>query len=316
MSALPPFAPLVPELPPVRSGDPRVGHILGSTCGDGTKPKLALLGFPFDEGVRLNGGRVGAAAAPASIRKCFYRLTPDAQAAPNFTALLSASKDYGDLICQKDIAKSQELLGQAVSAVLLSSGIPILLGGGHETSFGHFLGFVAARQPVRLINFDAHADVRERISGQSHSGSSFRDALEHPSGLCRGYSLVGLQAHSCARSHVEYLQTRNAQILWAEQVSEGAIAELFAGLSEDALVSIDIDGVDQAYAPGASSPATGGLSARMLLHFAYQAGLCPHVRSLDIVEVNPTYDRDEQTARLAALAIWTFLRGVSNRSKP
>lgn len=315
MKTFPPFATLVPELPAVRADDPRVGHILGSSCGSGTKPKVAVLGFPFEEGVRLNGGRVGAASAPASIRKCFYRLTPDAHAAVSFTELLAASKDYGDLICPKEITKAQELLGQAVSAVLSDSGIPVVLGGGHETTFGHFLGFVEAQQPIRIINFDAHPDVRERVSGHPHSGSSFRDALEHPSRLCKGYSVIGLQPQSCARNHLEYLQVRGAEIQWADQVSLRTISALFSGLAEDALVSVDIDGVDQAYAPGASSPATGGLPPALLLEFVYQAGLCPRVRSLDIVEVNPIYDRDDQTARLAALAVWTFLRGVNDRSK-
>ena len=79
------------------------------------------------------------------------------------------------------------------------------------------------------------------------------------------------------------------------------------------LVSFDVDAVDQAWAPGVSAPATGGLTVELWLAAAREAGRSPRVRSIDIVEVSPPLDRDDQTSRLAALTIWTFLQGLAER---
>lgn len=79
------------------------------------------------------------------------------------------------------------------------------------------------------------------------------------------------------------------------------------------MVSFDLDAVDQAYAPGVSAPATGGLDVDVWLHAAFEAGCNPEVASMDVVELNPRFDPDGRTARLAALTVWTFLRGLSER---
>jgi formiminoglutamase len=76
-----------------------------------------------------------------------------------------------------------------------------------------------------------------------------------------------------------------------------------------------MDSVDQAFAPGVSAPCTNGFSSELFIHVAYLAGKCPRVTSFDVAEVNPTYDRDEQTVKLAALAVWNFLAGLTLNCK-
>ena len=87
----------------------------------------------------------------------------------------------------------------------------------------------------------------------------------------------------------------------------------FAVARGERMATFCLDAVDQAFAPGVSAPGGGGLEPRLWLHAAETAGRCPDVRSIDVVELNPRFDRDEQTARLAALTVWHFLRGVSQR---
>jgi formiminoglutamase len=309
----PKFTPPKIEMPSQRAGDPRIGHTLGTNAGSTDGERVQIIGFPFDEGVKLNGGRPGAFEAPPVVRKYFYKFTPDAQNAEAYSKLISQSLDCGDLVCKGEIAAAQAELGKQVATVLKSGAIPVILGGGHETTFGHFLGYVEQKKPVHLVNFDAHPDVRERIEGKSHSGSSFRDALEHSSGLAKGYSVFGLQPHACASSHLEYLRKNNHSVVWAKEVDSKKISNFFSSLSEHALVSIDIDAIDQAFAPGVSAPINGGMQPNTLLDFAFEAGRCKNVCSLDIVEVNPKFDRDDQTSRLAALTLWHFLRGVAAR---
>lgn len=315
-------------LPAAREGDPRVGQLIvrrrgpdGPPASDspeaGTEPPRAVvLGFPSDEGVRRNGGRPGASEAPNRIREELYGLTPDGSGDGDqgFHELLRATEDLGDLKVSGDVARDQEVLGQVVSRYLRQGSFVLILGGGHETAFGHFLGYVEVDRRVRILNVDAHPDVRPWEAGRPHSGSPFRQALLHPSGCCRGYGVAGLGRHCTARAHRRFLAAHGAGWLWREEVDGAALAELFDGLGRaPAMVSLDLDAVDRAYAPGVSAPATGGLEPATWLEAARLAGASPAVSSVDVVELNPRFDRDDATASLAALTVWHVLRGLASR---
>jgi formiminoglutamase len=300
-------------VPATTADDPRVGHLLGTRLARGARPRVVIAGFPVDEGVRRNGGRAGAAEGPAAIRRHLYGLTPDAFAPERFVELLGATSDAGDLVSSGDLERDQASLGEAVGDWLAGGTFVVLLGGGHETAYGHFLGYVAAQRSVSILNWDAHADVRDLRGGLGHSGSPFRQALEHPSRRCASYSAAGLQAHSVAAAHLRLVASRGSFTPAAELTLEN-VARPFAGLDSPAYVSFDLDAVDQAFAPGVSSPATGGLEPAVWLRAAFLAGATPAVASADVVELCPRLDRDDQTARLAALTVWQILRGLAARS--
>jgi formiminoglutamase len=270
--------------------------------------KVVLFGFPTDEGVRRNGGRPGAAAAPAEVRRALARFTPDARAGKRFPQL----DDRGDVAVTGDLETDQERLGQAIAGPLGRGEFVIVVGGGHETAFGHFLGHVPAKRAISVVNWDAHPDVRPLKDGLGHSGSPFRQMLLHPSKLCRDYQVAGLLPQSTAADHLRFVEEHGGAV-WRDQLTKARIAALYRKLRGRALVSFDIDAVDQAQAPGVSAPATGGMPAELWLEAAYQAGRCPRVVSCDVVEMNPAFDRDGQTARLAALTIWQVLRGIAAR---
>jgi formiminoglutamase len=304
-----------PELPLLATSpsDPRVGQLLGAALGPGEPPRAVLAGFPVDEGVRRNGGRTGAAAGPSALRRLLYAFTPDALAPGPFTELLGKTLDAGDLACSGDLARDQAALGEAVARWLEGGAFVLVLGGGHETAFGHFLAYAALARPVEILNLDAHADVRETKDGAGHSGSPFREALEHPSGACRRYSVAGLQPHSVARAHVDLVTGRGGQAVFAAQLTAERLRALFTALRAPALVSFDLDAVDQAFAPGVSAPAARGLSPERWLEAAFLAGRSPSVTSVDLAELNPAHDRDGQATRLAAVTIWEILRGLATR---
>jgi formiminoglutamase len=291
--------------------DPRVGHLLGTQLQDGEAPQAILVGFPSDEGVRRNGGRVGAAGGPEALRTAFYHLVPDARSA-RFEDLLRHTRDLGDLEVSGDLEADQRNLGEALGTYLERGTFAIVLGGGHETSYGHFLGYRLAGHRVGIINWDAHADVRELKQGRAHSGSPFRQAIEDPSGGCRSYTVAGLQPHLVARAHLEFVKQHGTAV-WRDAVVPEIIPQLYRGTPGPTLVSFDLDAVDQAEAPGVSAPNAGGLSSELWLAAAYAAGHSDTVTSADVVELNPRVDRDGQTARLAAVTVWQILRGRAER---
>jgi formiminoglutamase len=273
-----------------------------------------LWDFPSDEGVRRNGGRTGAAEAPEAIRQALYKMTPDAGNPAPFVRLMKQGRDLGNLDITGDVEQDQQALGKMLGSYLRDGIVPVILGGGHETAFAHFSGYVEAGLNTSILNLDAHTDVRALKDGRAHSGSPFRQAMEHESKRCEKYLVAGLQPHSVARAHREYIARHNGRCLFKDETNITTISGLFHEHdSERLMVTFDMDAVDQAFAPGVSAPCANGLSPDLWLTAAYLAGRNEQVSSFDLSEVNPRQDRDNQTARLAALTIWHFLLGLSQR---
>lgn len=291
--------------------DPRVGHLIEEPVTG--KPAAVIVGFPSDEGVRINGGRPGAAEAPDKIREALYKLTPDATNLELFSALLRQTKDLGNVEVTGALDQDQEMLGEVLGPWLEQEVVTITIGGGHETAFGHFLGYVKANQPTQIMNVDAHADVRPLKNGSGHSGSPFWQALEHESKLCTNYTVLGLLPWSVSATHLAWMEDRKCMWRYNDELSASTLKAFWESLQQPAMVTFDLDLVDQSEAPGVSAPAVGGMELSLFCYAAYLAGQSPWVKSFDLVEYNPTYDIDNQTARAAALALWNFLKGLANR---
>lgn len=298
---------------------------------------VALIGFPCDIGVARNSGRPGAAGAPGVIRKALYRYTPDARNAAAFGSLMDRSLDLGDIRIPVQwpvdqagsdysgsvdaghegppadlLLELQRRLGRVVESVLRAGGVPVILGGGHETAFGHYLGSRKAFDRLTILNWDAHADVRPLIHGLGHSGSPFRQALDLDSSERLTYVVAGLQSRSVASDHLRFVSSRGKAI-FAEDLDASVIQSIFHGISGPTQVSFDLDAVDCAQAPGVSAPTVNGLDVGTWLHLAENAGRHDGIRSMDVVELNPIFDLDNRTARLAAATVWSFMRGVAQR---
>jgi formiminoglutamase len=298
-----------------KDDDPRLGHLVGqSSLSELTSDTVAaIIGFPCDEGVRINGGCPGAAQAPGQIRHWLYRFTPAANEFDRHVELLRRCVDLGDVQCDTDVAANQQRLGEVVQQLLQRDIMPIVIGGGHETSFGHFLGYAMSGTRVAIVNLDAHPDVRPLVDGHPHSGSPFRQALQHASGACDHYTVLGLMNHSVAKAHLDFLSSQQANWIWKQDTDPESIRRAIEAPIVPVMVTMDMDVVDERDAPGVSAPNADGLPARIWLEAAFQFGCSPQVRSLDVVEVNPGADVQNRTCRLAALGIWRFLLGMAFR---
>lgn len=311
MSRLVPVSITSPKTP---ANDPRFGHLMEKSLGPDDMPTSVILGFPSDEGVKRNGGRPGAAGAPAQIRKALYTMTMNAEDPEPMTQLIGNSKDLGDLDISGSVAADQSAFAKIIAGYLEQGVVPIIMGGGHETAFAHFLGYAEAKIDTSIFNLDAHTDVRPLKDGKPHSGSPFRQALQHQSQCCEKYLVAGIQPHSVARSHLNFIDEKNGSYLFRDATNITSISGMFhEHNSERLMVTFDMDALDQAFAPGVSAPCANGLSPDLWLTAAYLAGRNEKVSSFDLSEVNPKYDRDGQTVKLAALTIWHFLLGLSER---
>ena len=297
-------------LPDTAPDDRRCGHLIAAPSHS---PAHVIIGFGSDAGVQRNGGRTGAATAPDLIRKALFKLTPDPTYFEQHKISLLNTLDAGNVVCTGRLEEDQEALGKEVARWLEKGVCPIILGGGHETAYGHFLGYVNAQQSVNIINMDAHPDVRPLKEGKAHSGSPFRQALEHPSHLCSSYAVYGLARWATAQSHLNYLENAQSTFMWDDEMGPETIQSVFAELASATMVSIDMDVVNASEAPGVSAPAQVGIPLKLVVQASYLAGKSESVRSLDLVEVNPGLDIDQRTVRAAALCIWQFLRGAAEK---
>lgn len=306
---MPPLRPHGISAPATDADDPRLGRWLAASAALRPGTRVALLGFPGDDGVRRNGGRPGAAEAPGAIRRALFGMTPDARL-PAFTALLGATVDLGDLAPTGDLDADQRALGEAIAEVLDAGAVPVVLGGGHETAFGHARGYLDHGRPVHLLNWDAHTDVRPLRDGLGHSGSPFAQALGHAPGLARSYTVAGALPWRVASAHAE-----RAHIVWRDELTAERVDALVAGLASGTYASFDLDAVAAGAAPGVSAPGVGGLPVDVWLRAAEACGASPAVASLDLVECSPPLDAPGgRTATLAALTVWHMLRGLARRS--
>ncbi len=301
--------------PGADEGELAIGDLIGRDLRGDEVPAAVLIGCPVDEGVRRNHGRAGAAEAPAAIRGALLR-TP-AGDNQGLRALIARVWDAGDLSSTGVLERDQDALAGRVAPWLSAGAIPIVIGGGHGTAYGHFLGYARARRPVSILNWDAHADVRELKNGLGHSGSPFRQAILHESGLCRRYTVAGLLPDKVLPAHLDFITAHAGAFSWksdltADRLDATVSAARAAGTS--LMVSFDMDAVDAGSAPGVSAPSAGGRSPDLWLRAAEAAGRHPEVASMDLVEVNPTFDPDGRTIDLAALTIRRFLQGLAARN--
>jgi formiminoglutamase len=299
------------QAPSTRADDPRIGQLLGSALSNDAPARVSLVGFCVDQGVVRNGGREGARLGPDEIRRELFRMCPDARRFDAFCTLVAHTRDLGNLHGSHDLLEDQRALGAIVARELARGTFVVVLGGGHETAYGHFLGYVGARLPLHIQNVDAHADVRPLIDDLGHSGSPFRQALEHPSRILRSYRVDGLQPNRVARSHLDYIARHGGHARFRDEFDAEA---LFAPRGDATMATFCLDAVDAAHAPGVSAPSTNGLSPQEWLAAARRAGRCPSVRSVDVVELCPRLDRDRQTAMLAARTVWETLLGLCERA--
>lgn len=289
--------------------DPRLGDRAsqaGTVSLSSTDPCFFILGYPDDEGIKLNNGRPGASEAPNSIRNFFYRMTPDAEVKTNFLI-----KDIGDILLSGDLKTRHERGRKLVSEILSIEGRWISLGGGHDYGYSDATAFAEAfkHQKPLIVNFDAHLDVRPSEKNLN-SGTPFYRLMKDYSSTCH-FVEVGLQPQCNSPAHAQWLVEKGGKLLWQETIEKNGMLESLQPLvplsPHPAFISVDIDAFTSAIAPGCSQSWASGMQWRQFTEafdFLIEAF---DVRGIGIYEVSPPLDRDNQTSKLAAMVMHRFL---------
>ncbi len=283
----------------------------------------ALLGFACDEGVRRNKGRPGARYGPRVIRTALANMAYFRDE-PAF--------DAGDVVCDDQyLEQAQTTLAEHVTAILGKNGFPLVLGGGHEVAWGSFLGIVNylkdtdSTRRVGVLNFDAHFDLRNP-QPQCSSGTPFRQIAHWCATHNRPfhYAVFGLSPTANTSALFEF--AKKHQVSWCLDIDCALTrlpeinAELFHFVQriDDLYLTICLDVFPAGVAPGVSAPATIGVEPGVAIRLirALKA-LCAehHVRLIlaEIAEMNPEYDLDGRTAKLAARLVHEIVTTPNER---
>jgi formiminoglutamase len=293
--------------------DPRLGERIEG--GIPSRNGVALLGFADDRAILNGRGRAGASLGPTEARRFLSRLTPGDLGELEGLEI----RDLGDATPSGSIEDTHTLAEEAALEALRAGACVVLIGGGHDGAFAsHSALLRAVPGRVTAVNVDAHLDVRPLREGKITSGTPFRRLAERWGDryrLCE----FGIQPQHNARSHRVFCEERGFPIVTLAQARERGVAAAFErALAQDGealAVSLDLDSVEAASAPGVSAPCPDGFTAADLFACARAAGADPRVRVLDVMELSPPLDEGSRTARLAAMAIWSFLAGYATRPR-
>ncbi len=265
---------------------------------------FAFLGYACDEGVWRNQGRPGAVDGPDAIRKVLAKM-------PNHMATQTVFLDVGTLTCpDHGLETIQTQLAECVQQLLKNNIFPILVGGGHDIAYGHFNGIknhLGNEKTIGIINFDAHFDLRSNENG-NNSGTPFFQIAKDCKSNVTAFKYLCLGIRKDANDQVLFKTANDLGVTYIENTKFRAnyaahvvrVVQDFIHEVDHAYVTIDLDGFSSAYAPGVSAPSPMGFSPGIVLETLQMIIDSKKLISIDIAEMNPKYDLDGQTAKLAA----------------
>nr|WP_237563764.1 formimidoylglutamase [Halalkalibacter okhensis] len=276
---------------------------------------VGLIGAPLS---KSSISHSGACFAPGTIRKAL-----SGYSTYSIEDTIDLAKwiiqDLGDVSMHvTNIEESQNRVYETILQLFKEhpSWLPIVLGGDNSITYPSIKGYQEAKGEVGVIQFDAHHDVRNLEDGGPSNGTPFRSLLE--SKTINGANLVqvGIRDFSNSKPYHDYVNNHGVTVYTMKDVRHTSMKELMETSlkklekSVDSIyVSVDMDVIDQAQAPGCPAIGPGGMDTVDLFEAISYLGEHPMVGGLEIVEVDPTVDFRDMTSRVAAHVILNFLKG-------
>ena len=261
--------------------------------------QVGVLGVGFDANSSF---RRGPAGAPPKIRQALSSASANAYSETGVRVWPSDDVvDHGDLAIPDEAGTRAPIdaIERGVAQALTTTGRLVLLGGDHAVTYPIIRAVAAVHGPVSLLHFDAHPDIYPEFDGNPYSHASPMARIVEE-GLVDRLVQVGIRSYG----------PEQAAMLEAHEVEVHAPWSHGAGpaLSFDSplYISLDVDGLDPAFAPGVSHPEPGGLSVRQVLDVISNCR-APRLIGADVVEVNPQLDPTGMTSIVAAKLVRELL---------
>jgi agmatinase len=259
---------------------------LGPACGDANDPASArALVIPFGLEASVSYG-TGTAAGPAAILQASHQLELYDDELER-----EAYLDYGvvairEPVIARPLEAALDQLAGLVELALAHEKLPLVLGGEHALTAGAIRPIAARHRDLVVLQFDAHADLRDGYQGQRYShAAAMRRVLDNP-----GVTLVSVGVRAISKEEVAfYAANRNRiEIHWAKDQASWRSEEIMAPLrGRPVYVTFDIDVLDAAVMPATGTPTPGGLAYGQALALLRAACAAGKVVGADLVELAP-----------------------------
>ena len=271
---------------------------------------IAIVGVPFDSGVTF---RPGARFGPGAIRAGSKLLRPYHAGLDVEPFGVQQVADAGDIACNPfDIAEAISTIERGATELLGSAGKLVAIGGDHTIALPLLRATRRKFGQVALVHFDAHLDTWDTYFGAPYThGTPFRRAAEEELFVSDRSAHVGIRGPLYARTDLSNDAGLGFTIVSSADYAITSIDAVAARLCDrvgDApvYISIDVDVMDPAHAPGTGTPEAGGLTSRELLLTLRALDGLPIVGA-DVVEVAPAYDHAELTTIAASHVVYELL---------
>jgi agmatinase len=280
--------------------------------------QVAVLGVPFDNGVSY---RPGARFGPMSVRQASRHLRPGHHVELNCTPFSQIQVvDAGDVpVTPFSIDDAMAQIGAHASELLRGDRRVVAVGGDHTVALPMLRAVTAEHGPVALVHFDAHLDTWDTyFDAPITHGTIFRRAFEEGL-LVPDHSMhVGIRGPIYGQADLDDDRRFGFRTIRASDIDDlgasgaiDAITDRVAGLP--VYLSIDIDVLDPAFAPGTGTPEAGGLTSRELLRVLRGLTALDLVGA-DVVEVSPPFDHGEITSIAAATVVFDLITLFARRA--
>lgn len=187
---------------------------------------------------------------------------------------------------------------------------PIVLGGDHSITYPCFKAFAQKFKNPGLVIFDTHPDTYHEEDYKHLHGGWLKFLVEE--NIVSGKNVIIIGVRNADPREIDYMKQKGITFYTMKQIFEHGVKEVCDTVMEKArtfenlYISVDIDAVDPAFAPGTGCIEPGGLSSRELIYFIQRLKILKNLHMMDIVEVNPTMDFNDMTSKLAAKIIGEF----------
>lgn len=271
---------------------------------------VGILGVPFDSGVTF---RPGARFGPSAVREASRLLQGYHQFQEVAPFAVQQVADLGDVTANPfDIGAAVKAIEEAASAHMQEGTRLVTIGGDHTIALPLLRAAAQKHGPVALLHFDAHLDTWDTYFGQPYThGTPFLRAHEEGLLLRDNLAHVGIRAPLHEAGDLDRDERIGFGMISAVDVAERGVPEIVEALRarvRDAplYISLDIDVLDPAHAPGTGTPEAGGMTTRELIRIL--RGITDlNLVGADIVEVAPAYDSAQITANAAAHLAYEFI---------
>jgi agmatinase len=280
---------------------------------------VAVVGAPTDD---LVSDRSGTRFGPRAIRAASCPPGPHLEAKVDALAQLSVV-DFGDApVIPADPVRTHAAIEAIVGEVLAAGAIPLVLGGDHSISEPDIRAVATRHGPVGLVHFDTHTDTGTEVYGVEIShGTPFYRLVEQGHVDPRRYVQIGLRGYWPGEAEFSWQAEQGITSFFMHDVRERGIADVVERALEvagagKAFLTIDVDVLDPAYAPGTGTPEPGGMTTGDLLWAARTLASRLDLVGADVVEVIPTMVGSADITSLAAdRIVREILTGIALRRR-